>query len=438
MSPIRPSRVKIFAACAVLCAVLLPTCKKSPGPGPAPAANGPTAPEGPRGEVPAPRPSPAEGGGAGSLVPEWVRPGLRMTFYLMTGSLSGSVNGWVPDEMGRWHDRYGRTYGTERQGYSSHGLIQATVVGGDGQTVALNEPFFLFNGLDTTPIYNMSLDALVTADTGGDYWMHPRRQALNLRQHPWGGPFVPGCIYCRAIPWTADDGRIYQATSIAILGDASRTTYVFDQATGYLLYLSRLTRQPPDIRDSSMTLPESASYATFLSLRGVRQLELPWLDAPPPDILRGAQALSYRGQFNLQGQGIVPTPLQVDSDLLVMRRGPDWMLLHGRTQTQGTMMPAEGNSVDGRGSLPPLGIAPSILAGLRPGQIIDRDPLSLFTVRVAGADAGTVTLQADGAVQSFTYVYDRARGLLVRRMSQDRGAGMGLVNVRDLRLAGIR
>jgi hypothetical protein len=32
-------------------------------------------------------------------------------------------------------------------------------------------------------------------------------------------------------------------------GDAGRTFWVYDQATGRLLYLSRISRHAPDIRD---------------------------------------------------------------------------------------------------------------------------------------------------------------------------------------------
>ena len=76
----------------------------------------------------------------------------------MTGSLSGSVNGWVPDEEGKFRDAQGRLYSTERKGYSSYGLVQATVVGGDENTIALAEPFYLFNGNDPTPILKYGTD----------------------------------------------------------------------------------------------------------------------------------------------------------------------------------------------------------------------------------------------------------------------------------------
>ncbi len=434
MPPSPPSGFKILAACAILCAGLLPACKKSPGPAPSP--NGPAAPAERPGEGTGPRPVPAK---ERIPAPDGVRPGLRLTFYLMTGSLSGSVNGWVPDEEGNFRDAQGRLYSTERKGYSSHGLVQATVVGGDENTIALAEPFYLFNGNDPTPLLKSSTDSLVAAENGGDLWMHPRRQARILRENPWAGAPLPGRIMARTMAWRDEAGRTYQATYIAEIGDASRATYVYDQASGYLLYLSRLTREAPAIRDHSQMLPDSVSYATFLSFRGARQLNLPWLGRPLPDSLRGAEAISYRGQFGLQGPGIAPTLLALAVDFQVSRAGSNWMWLRVRSQTKGSVLPEESNGVNGSGSLPPLAIPPDILAGLAVGQIIDRDPLTGFTVRVFKTDNQYVTLQTDGPLQTTTFVFEKAGGLLVRRVSQERmPATPRNVLVHDIQLAGIQ
>ncbi len=368
------------------------------------------------------------------LVPSWVRPGLRLTYYLMTGSLPGSVNGWVPDEEGRWKDREGRRYSTERRGHSSHGLVQATVAGMDSQTVALSEPFYLFNGEDTTPVLNRNMDMLVTPDTGGDFWMHPQRQAETRRQNPWLQLPAAGQMVGRTVNWT-EAGQTYLATALTLLGSASRTIYIFDQASGRLLYLSRLTRLPPDIRNPDITLQDSVSYATFLRFVGVRQLNLPWLDAPPPEWTQRTQSFSYRGQFTLQGPGMMPTPLAMTNDFQIERRGQNWLLVRVRSMTQGTVAPNETTGVSGPGSLPPLGISPQVLASLKPGQEIDRDPQTGFIVRVSHADPQAVALQTDGPLQSFTYVYDRRQGMLIRRISQERGkATPDMVSIHDLQL----
>lgn len=377
-------------------------------------------------------------GGVHPLMPDWVRPGLRLTYYVMTGSLPGSVNGWVPDEEGQWVDRAGHRYATERRGYGSHGLIQATVVGLDGQNVAIAEPFYLFNADDTTPVLNSSLDMLATPDTGGDFWMHPRRQMELLRQHPWTSPPVPGQMVARIVRWT-ESGQTYTATAVAMFGDTGRTFYVFDQASGRLLYLSRLTRQPPEIRDPAQTLPDSVSHATFLRFVAARQLRLPWLESPLPEWAGRVQALSYRGQFTLQGPGLAPTPMALADDMQVTRRGSHWLLVKVRSQMQGNPMPGESTAVTGPGSLPPLGIAPAVMAALQPGQVLDQDPQTGFTVRVSQVDAQSVTLQTDGPRQAFSYVYDRGNGLLVRRISRQREPSTpDMVRVYDIQLTGWR
>lgn len=371
--------------------------------------------------------------------PDIVKPGLRLTYYLMTGSLSGSVNGFVLDEEGDWVDRRtGRHYSQERKGGGSHGLIQPTVVGLTGGMAALSQPFYLWNGDDTTSVYRTNLDDLVTADSGGDLWMHPRKQAQMMQTYPWGAQNAPGGTMARSVAWRDDGGQAYQATQVVILGEASKTSYVFDQASGLLLYLSRLTRNPPDIRDPNQVLPDSVSYATFLRFRGARQLATPWLGRPIPASLRGARLLSYRGSYMLQGQGIAPTPMAIQASLQLARSGADWLLLGGRTQQQGVGLPTDFKSVDGMGGLHPLAIPPEVLAGLKTGQIIDRDPLTGFSLSVSGGDAQYVALQATGPIQTITYVYERNRGILIRKVQQDLQRPTQMVMVTDIQLAGIQ
>jgi hypothetical protein len=380
----------------------------------------------PRANAPqAAQPRPAAGGG---VVPPWVTPGMRLTYEVMTGSLSVSLNGFDPDDAGEWENKQTRQrFSKDRLGHSSHGLVQPTVAGLDGQGAALAQPFYLFDGQSQVPIFNSALDSLVTLDSGGDYWMHPAKQAA-LRQSG----------QARAGSWRVG-GQTVPATIVVQRGAVTKTFWAYDQQTGRQLYLSRLSRYGPAIRDHSTTLPDSVSHATFLRFVSARQLNLPWLQAPLPQWAQNLRMLSYRGQMTLQFPGSVPGSGQgLAQTLQVARRGQNWMMFSVNSQLVG--MPTDTGdpkAANGPGCLPPLIIAPEVLARLRPGQELDRDPHTQIVVRVAGADAQMVALQSDGPRMSTSYFYDRAQGLMIRRISRETvTSGQQMTRVKEMQLAG--
>jgi hypothetical protein len=400
---------------------------------PVPATN-PPAPSR-SGEPAAPLPArPATGN---ALVPDWVRPGMRLTYHLLTGSVSGSVNGWLLDEDGNIVDRNGNHYSTERQGHSSQGLVEATVAGMDAQVVALAQPFYLMPAGDTAPLLKSHMDTLATVDTGGDFWMHPQKQAMMVREHPWAGAPRPGQTMARTRTWRSGN-QSWTATAIISMGDTGRIFWVYDQATGRLLYLSRISRSAPDIRDPSQSLPDSVSSATFLRFVDAHQLSLPWLSTPMPEWTQTLQVLSYQGRMSVQFPGAAPGGTALGQQLEVAKRGGDWLLFQSKSQTQGLPPSTGSKSITGPGCLPPLIIPPAVLDRLRPGQEIDRDPHTGFTVRVAAADAQTVTLESDGPRQSFMFVFDRAQGVMIHSISRERSSETNTVAVHEMQLAGKR
>jgi hypothetical protein len=370
-----------------------------------------------------------------SLVPDWVQPGLRLTYDLLTGSVAGSVNGWVLDEDGNFVDRSGNRYSTERQGHSSHGLVEATVAGMDAQVVALSQPFYLLSPNGTLPLLKSHMDTLATLETGGDFWMHPQKQAMMMREHPWTGAPRPGQMLARARTWRSGN-RSWNATAIISIGDAGRTFWVYDQASGRLLYLSRISRGAPDIRDPAQTLPDSVSYATFLRFVGATQPNLPWLNTPMPEWTRRLQVLSYQGQLSVQFPGAAPGGTALSQQMEVAKRGSDWLLFQSRSRTQGLPATSGSKSVTGPGCLPPVIVPPAALDRLHAGQEIDRDPYTGFTTRVVGMDAQTATLETEGPLQSFVFVFDRVQGVLIHTLTRERSqAGVNQVVVHEMQLA---
>ena len=123
----------------------------------------------------------------------------------------------------------------------------------------------------------------------------------------------------------------------------------------------------------------------------------------------------------------------------VAKRCADWLLFQTRAQTQGLPALSESEAATGPGCLSPLTISPAVLGRLRPGQEIDCDPHTGFDVRVAAADAQTVTLETDGPRQSLMFVFDRAQGVLIHTLSRERStAGTNAVVVHEMQLVGKR
>jgi len=121
----------------------------------------------------------------------------------------------------------------------------------------------------------------------------------------------------------------------------------------------------------------------------------------------------------------------------VAKPGADWLLFQTRAQTEGLPAAFESKAVTGPGCLPPLIIPPAVLGRLRPGQEIDRDPYTGYTVRVAAADAQMVTLETAGPHQLLMFVFDRAQGACIYTLSQECStAGTNTVVVHEIQLAG--
>jgi hypothetical protein len=389
---------------------------------------------------PAPKPAPAAGrvNTGNPLVPDWVQPGLRLTYDLLTGGVNRSVDEqeWNP-KTHEWWSRGTENFDKER---ASHGLVQTTVAGVDGQIVALSQPFYLLSPGQRAPVLlaGKNIDMLVTADTGGDLWMHPQRQAQMLKQYPaTGAPTTAQTTVWR------DGNQSWTATAILTLIGTSKSFSVYDQASGRLLYLSRISRDASAhgrIHDeNSPTKRAMPSYGTFLRFVGARQMNLPWLGMPLPDWERQLQALNYQGRQSVQFPGAAPGGQALAQMLQVKRRGANWLLFQSTGQAQWQMNTGPGPEVvEGPGLSVPFIIPPAGLARLRPGQEIDRDPLTGFVARVAAADQKTVTLQVDGPDRTMMFAYDRAQGVVMHSTTRERGAGVNQFIVREMQLAGKR
>ncbi len=80
---------------------------------------------------------------------------------------------------------------------------------------------------------------------------------------------------------------------------------------------------------------------------------------------------------------------------------------------------AEAQLVTGSAQFGGLWIPPAGLTPLQPGQVLDSDPRTGFTVSVARADPQSVVVSEVSPLQRIEYTYDRKNGLMVHYAKTD-------------------
>jgi hypothetical protein len=116
----------------------------------------------------------------------------------------------------------------------------------------------------------------------------------------------------------------------------------------------------------------------------------------------------------------------------VTRRGTDWLLCNERSNFDATALPQP--RIFGANQLGTLWIDPQILAHLRPGQVLDRDPASGWESFVQqGPQQGTLVIGERCGAGSRFYTYDLQSGYLTVGTTRDEFPETATVMVREVR-----
>jgi len=367
--------------------------------------------------------------------PAWVRPGLRLTFYHASSTTPHGDYDYKVDENGDWVDKRGTRYSREKAiGTGSHGLIQANIVGMDQHKAATQMLFFLFDGMNfAEPTQKIELGYSAPAATGGDLWLHPQVLEELLRQGHAG-------LNVRRIAKTIDNAT-YDGVLIHCSTEHGKSVWIYDRASGVLLYSSQLGTQAPTFSNTGARTSKGGATAMFTIFKGSRYPEIPWKDAPAPEWLAGIQKLDYQGHFAVRQQGIPDTPFPFSIDVEVKERGHDWLLLDGQVRSgmPGGGLPGFGGRATGRQQLCGFWIPVQGLKSLRPGQELDNDPMTKVVTRVNRVDGESVTISQLSPRQQLDFTYRLSDGLLVKGVFAERFTfPPGMANVLEINLTGAR
>lgn len=336
--------------------------------------------------------------------PAWIGPGTRLTFTTIAGSLPAGEYDYEVDPDGRWADQEGNRYKRlENAGTGSAGYLQANVLALEGQQVAVQMLFYLWDGLDpSVATENTEFGYVANAGCGGDLWLHPDALQQLLKKGAQGLVVLPIAFPIEQVT--------YRAVLLSWRRAQGRGTWIYDLDSGVMLYSSDFTKIGMRQAQNGTQLSEGATVLRCTKFKASRQVDVPWAKVAPPPVVQQARGFDYRARLTVRPVA-VDTPLPFALDYDVAQRGTGWLVARLRAPD---LLPGMDLRVRSGHQFTGLWVPPEHCAKLQLGQVLDRDPIVKTTVSVSYVDADVVTIAQLGPRQEFQFTYRKRDGVLAR------------------------
>lgn len=366
--------------------------------------------------------------------PEWLRPGLRLVYTGSDGVRAGVERPavWDPVEK-KWKTQKGEDWWSSLSDRSGGvGFSHDDVASVTTTTASLSCNTFLIKDIAQGLITPGGASQVVgLPSAAGGLWIHPAALKTVEEINQDGVRIIRG-------PW-----HIGQADRAAIMiQTSSRDAWrlrVFDLETGILLVDATQT--------AIITRDVAGTQTTHTAFVGIRQLDIPWAGAKPPEWTKTFQSADYAGQYTAAMPGGQPMVQQLAMRVEAGERLGDVMKLRwARQDSQGPGMPpitAKWESLAGGDGFLGLWTPPEGLAKLKEGQMLDKDPFTKVTLTVGRpmpmADGrALVVIAREGPGFSEYQGYDPKSGILTYiQRDQSMPQGMGGTRL-VLTLTGVR
>ena len=370
---------------------------------------------------------PVTGGGP----PDWVTPGLRLSYYGETASIRTSYYTYVEDSNGEWEvpvtgKRYRRTEEGEMPESASHAFTQSDVIAVDGGDVVL----------DTT-MYSIDIGTglLSLIPLGGGRFPGAAVDGAWVRPDLLANVASGGTAELRVLrgPYRLGDTTV-DAVGFMSKAEGTYASTVFDSVSGAQVAHTGRAKGPGFPVQGPLDDPEGNVIIAWARMVDVRQRDLPGMGGSLPDWVEPGLTLRYGGTTT------VTNPLdaygfEMTSPVEVTVRfddvGRDWA-----TFSSTTTVDYDGyiDTIRGGGATGVVGqywYTPDGLAGLEAGSVLDDDPITGARLTVDEVDATAVTLRTTMPGVTIVATYERDSGAMTAMT-----IGQGYATT-DLRLASV-
>lgn len=367
-------------------------------------------------------------------VPDWVKPGTRISFYGMAGSIPQGNYTIEPDTNGELEDpltgeRYRKA---EPAGAGGEGFGQWDVIAVGKHGVALSANLYTIIRPGSPPtLLHTPLGGMLAAGAGpADLWVHPAILQSAQQFHS------PSFFILRG-PYQLWQ-KSYQCLCIVNRTPRSYSSQAYDLTSGVLisststvegkLAMVRLEGDDPQRGNKAIVITKFVS---------IRQLNTPGINGTNPAWVANLRAMQYSGQVEYVNTIDPSVRMTFPARMSVTfgKRGDNWCMftLQSASQIQGA--PPQTSAMNGVcGPAGAFWIDPAALQNLQPGQVLDEDPVTHVRTTVVANNGQQVGIQMVGPGVGGQVFYDLATGRLEGIVSQQPSTGM----TTTLRLQGMQ
>lgn len=324
--------------------------------------------------------------------PSWLREGARVSYRTMSATVAQ-----LPGETGG----------------GGAGVGQYDVVAIDQGTVVSTLKLYLDTGGQGL-VPNLIFSSFGRLGVG-DYWVHPGvlRNAERVANDDLAVLHMPTTIA----------GRAYQGVRFEHHRQDAVTVWMFDEATGLLLYYRHNVGGELDRHHQ----------VTIMELLGWRQKTIPWqADVAPAWVARGG-VLRYTGATTVWISGQPSSPLPYATTVQMGRSYNRWSEYQVSDST--TVGPPVSRVTGVAQLFDNLWLPTAAMTALRSGRarVLDADPLTGAQITAERSADGAIVLTEAGAAYRVVTTYDGRTGMLLG-VHRETPAGVGTIVV-DVRLA---
>jgi hypothetical protein len=360
---------------------------------------------------------------SGGAPPDWVKPGLRLSWYGEAASVQTSYYTYVEDENGDWedpitHKRYRQTDEDEMPTAAGRAFTQSDVIAVDGDDVIMDTTMFNIDietgHVSLTPLWGgryagaavdgawVRPDLLATVASGGTTDLQVLRGPYKL--------------------WDRD------VDSVAFLnrGEGSYASTVFDSTTGALVASTARVKGAGSPVHGPVDLPEGNVLIAWTRLAGVRQREAPGLGDALPDWVHRGLVLRYSGTVTIANPYDTSGSTfnyPVDVTVTLDDAGANWAAYSSSTAVDyGGGHVDTSQAIGATGAVGQYWYVPSGLAHLAAGDVLDEDPLTGARQTVDAVGSGVVTVRTKLSGATVVASYDAVSGAMTK-LTLEQGVG---------------